>query len=103
DLRAPVGSQRPVNNADEPALACRRLEPNIVTPSRPPRRRKIKFSSMHMKQQPMIFHSQKSTQVARFMQRILLRNFLVAKQHETAVFAWIFIGKIAFGARSSTG
>jgi len=46
-----------------------------------------------MKQQPAIFHSQKITKVAKFMQRILLRNFSVAKQHETAVFAWILIGK----------
>jgi hypothetical protein len=49
---------------------------------------------MHVKQQPTIFHGLQATKVAEIMQRILLRNFSVAKQHETAVFAWIFIGKI---------
>jgi hypothetical protein len=49
-----------------------------------------------MKQKPTIFHGQKTMKAARFMQRILLRNFSVAKQHETAVFAWIFIGKNGF-------
>jgi hypothetical protein len=46
-----------------------------------------------MKQQPAVFHSPKTTKLAKFMQRILLRNFSVAKQHETAVFAWILLGK----------
>jgi hypothetical protein len=46
-----------------------------------------------MKQQSAIFHSQKTTKVATFMQRILLRNFSVFKQHKTAAFARIFIGK----------
>jgi len=32
----------------------------------------------------------------RFLIRILLRNFSVTKQHETAAFAWIFIGKNDF-------
>jgi hypothetical protein len=40
---------------------------------------------------------------AEIMQRILLRNFSVARQHETAVFAWILLGKMRFCARSSTG
>jgi hypothetical protein len=37
------------------------------------------------------------------MRQILLRNFSVARQHETAVFAWILLGKTVFCARSSTG
>jgi len=47
-----------------------------------------------MKQQSTIFHSQKTTKADKFMQRILLRNFSVMKQYETAAFAWIFVGKI---------
>ena len=57
---------------------------------RPPRRREIKFSSMHMKQQPTIFHGQKLCKTSNFMQRILLRNFSVAKQHDLLYLHGVF-------------